>query len=46
MKQIQLMKPNTSLMKRISTYCDGLDGINFSYSKFTEEEDLVHYEDN
>ena len=30
----------------INEDCDGLDGINFPYSEFTEEEDLAYYEDN
>ena len=30
----------------INVDCDGLDRINFPYSKFTEEEDLAYYDDN
>ena len=30
----------------INVDCDGLDGINFPYSEFTEEDHLAYYEDN
>ena len=30
----------------INMDCNGLDGINFPYSEFTEEEDLAYYDDN
>ena len=30
----------------INVDCNGLDRINFPYSKLTEEEDLAYYDDN